>query len=508
MLGKRLVECGGYIAGRAGVGAEVGCSDVAGDVVAEVSAAGGGQRRVGTDVDILTCLELNLRAVVDAGDATEGPHQIHVLCPCLLAADVADVLAEVGRIVVGVNIGDVPCGVVERVVFTLCDIKRLVGVLKVPVHGEVDHAGAVPLGVVGGMVVDAVEEGVGAGFGDISVLILTVVIHRKLDVRAVMRGIRERRGAEIVHPLAVRLLPGVEEAGVGLTALVDIFAPSCADLAEDVEIRVLTAGEVREVSAVERPAVDVLFGVETEGVNTHIHILGVGFVDIVRYRLVLGVDVAAVALNGGILFKGLTPAAGGFAVIILLGVMTVVLQILQNIQTRLELRSAAQACVIRVRLCKLAVGNQLHAVGRRQILNLCILLCRHRAEKSVAPVAGVIPDNVLDNLHILGVRRVNQVLIGSALTLIADVNSGHVHRMIAVVVIAAAVGNNRRNPDSGKAQCLEVVELVNQALEVAAPCRVGGRVVGGAVVPAVNVVAAVAVIKARGHNKINGILTP
>ena len=420
MLGKRLVECGGYIAGRAGVGAEVGCSDVAGDVVAEVSAAGGGQRRVGTDVDILTCLELNLRAVVDAGDATEGPHQIHVLCPCLLAADVADVLAEVGRIVVGVNIGDVPCGVVERVVFTLCDIKRLVGVLKVPVHGEVDHAGAVPLGVVGGMVVDAVEEGVGAGFGDISVLILTVVIHRKLDVRAVMRGIRERRGAEIVHPLAVRLLPGVEEAGVGLTALVDIFAPSCADLAEDVEIRVLTAGEVREVSAVERPAVDVLFGVETEGVNTHIHILGVGFVDIVRYRLVLGVDVAAVALNGACLLGRLTPSGIFGIVVVALGIIFGGSGSLHHVQTGLELLAGRQVGIVGIAGRHLAARNDLHAVGCRQIL--AVVLSENRAQEALAPVAGVVPNDVLDDLHALGMRCVDQILIGSAFALIARID--------------------------------------------------------------------------------------
>ena len=51
MLGERLVERGLHIAAGVGVGAEAGSRDVAGDVVAEVSTAGGGQRRVGTDVD-------------------------------------------------------------------------------------------------------------------------------------------------------------------------------------------------------------------------------------------------------------------------------------------------------------------------------------------------------------------------------------------------------------------------------------------------------------------------
>ena len=79
--------------------------------------------------------------------------------------------------------------------------------------------------------------------------------------------------------------------------------------------------------------------------------------------------------------------------------------------------------------------------------------------------------------------------------------------MIAVVVVAGSVLDDRSDPDSGKAQCLEVIELVDQALEVAAPCRVAFGIVRLCVVPAVNVVAGVAVIKTGGNDKVNGILT-
>ena len=71
-------------------------------------------------------------------------------------------------------------------ILTLRDVERLVRVLEVPVHGEVDNACAVPLGIVGSMVGHAVEECVGALLGNALLLILAVVLHGFLDVCAVM----------------------------------------------------------------------------------------------------------------------------------------------------------------------------------------------------------------------------------------------------------------------------------------------------------------------------------
>ena len=79
--------------------------------------------------------------------------------------------------------------------------------------------------------------------------------------------------------------------------------------------------------------------------------------------------------------------------------------------------------------------------------------------------------------------------------------------MVAVVIVAGAVLNYRCDPNSGEAERLDVVKLVDKALEVASPSRVGIRVVSLCVIPAVYVVACVAVVESRCDNEVDGVLT-
>ena len=118
----------------------------------------------------------------------------------------------------------------------------------------------------------------------------------------------------------------------------------------------------------------------------------------------------------------------------------------------------------------------------------------------------MLPDNVLDNLHALFVNGVNQILKIKVVALIALIDCGEIHRVVAVVVVARGVGDNGSYPDRGKTECLDVVELFSKALEISAPRGVGIGIARLAVVPAVNIVAAVAVVEAGRHYKIDALL--
>ena len=118
----------------------------------------------------------------------------------------------------------------------------------------------------------------------------------------------------------------------------------------------------------------------------------------------------------------------------------------------------------------------------------------------------MLENNVLINLHTLLVNGVDKILIIKIVALVTVINRAKVHSVVAMVVVTRGVCNNGSYPDCVKAERLDVVELVGKTLEVAAPSRVGIGVVSVAVVPAVNVVAGVAVIKTGCHYKVECVL--
>ena len=104
MLCKGLVECRSHVAACSCVFAEIGSCYITGDVIAEVSASGLLKGLAGANVNFNVVLELNLRAVEDAGDSAEGEHKVHILRPSLLAALIAVFFLTVGTVVVRINI--------------------------------------------------------------------------------------------------------------------------------------------------------------------------------------------------------------------------------------------------------------------------------------------------------------------------------------------------------------------------------------------------------------------
>ena len=103
-------------------------------------------------------------------------------------------------------------------------------------------------------------------------------------------------------------------------------------------------------------------------------------------------------------------------------------------------------------------------------------------------------------------RRGDQILIGEVRALVAGVDLRKVEGMVAVVVITGGVLDDRSNPYRGEAQRLDVVELVGKTFEVAAPRGVGIGVVRLLIIPAVNVVAGIAVIETGGDDEVDGVL--
>ncbi len=102
MQSQGIVQSGCEVAGCAAVFGEIGNIDITFDITAEVCTAGIFQRKNRTLVDILTFLELNFRAIIDTGDATECEHKREVLGPCILRS--AEAVVAVGSIVMRIDI--------------------------------------------------------------------------------------------------------------------------------------------------------------------------------------------------------------------------------------------------------------------------------------------------------------------------------------------------------------------------------------------------------------------
>ena len=114
-------------------------------------------------------------------------------------------------------------------------------------------------------------------------------------------------------------------------------------------------------------------------------------------------------------------------------------------------------------------------------------------------------NDVQDNFHAASVSSINKVLKIDIFTLVAFIHGAEVKCVVAMVVIAGSVSNNRSNPNSGKAECFDVIQFFNKSFEISSPSRVS--LVSLHIVPALPVVARVAIIEASGHYKIDCFVT-
>ena len=113
--------------------------------------------------------------------------------------------------------------------------------------------------------------------------------------------------------------------------------------------------------------------------------------------------------------------------------------------------------------------------------------------------------DIEDDLHSPRVGFVNDRLKTDALRLMPVVHFREVVCMIAVIVISGRVLHDRRDPDSCKTKRFDIIHLLDQPFEIAAPRGVTG--VLGLIVPALRVVRRIAVIETRREQEVYLLVT-
>ena len=132
--------------------------------------------------------------------------------------------------------------------------------------------------------------------------------------------------------------------------------------------------------------------------------------------------------------------------------------------------------------CKV-VGTQLLLIRNHTGIDECLssqvgITVELLAECLLTEVTGMVEHDVEDNLDTLFVCLVDEFLehgitvLATIAALITAVNMLEIHGMITVVVITGCVLHYWCNPDGSETECLDIVELVDDTLEVASPARV------------------------------------
>ena len=140
---------------------EIGRRDFAGKVIPIVGSPCFGKHRVRAVIDDFSGLKFDFASVIEARYAAEGEHQRQVFRPGVGTLIVPDGLYFVRRIIVRIDVDDVVSGVFVITVVVLRDVESVPGFEKIPVHREIDDAGAAGEAVIRRMIGDAVEERVG-----------------------------------------------------------------------------------------------------------------------------------------------------------------------------------------------------------------------------------------------------------------------------------------------------------------------------------------------------------
>ena len=142
-------------------------------------------------------------------------------------------------------------------------------------------------------------------------------------------------------------------------------------------------------------------------------------------------------------------------------VVVLAVGILHQGQTTLILVAGFQVVIVRPENTRIGF----HA-GDRSLCGELLAACELRAELSLTEVTGVVEHDVKDDLDTFLVCRIDELLkhhiTATAITaLIAAVYFREVGSMIAVIVISRSILHDGVDPDSGEAQRLDIVELVD-----------------------------------------------
>ena len=112
---------------------------------------------------------------------------------------------------------------------------------------------------------------------------------------------------------------------------------------------------------------------------------------------------------------------------------------------------------------------------------------------------------VEDDFHPAFVRLVNEGLKTNILRLIAMIDSGEVMGVITMVVVPRSILHHRRDPNRRETQRLDIIEFLYQTFKITAPSRVSGILI--VVIPTLRVIRRVSIVKTRGDDKIDLLVT-
>ena len=214
--------------------------------------------------------------------------------------------------------------------------------------------------------------------------------------------------------------------------------------------------------------------IDTESIYTHLDKAAVALHEIICHIVVLGVQIHAVTSN-------LCPPAVRKVPVKVTKVVPVVVSILV-LATDILHQGKTTLILLISNTCKV-VGTQLLLIRNHTSIDECLscqvgITVKLLAECLLTEVTGVVEHDVEDNLDPLCMCLINEFLehgvtvLATIAALITAVNMLEIHGMITMVIITGSVLHYWCNPDGCKTQCLDVVELVDDTLEVASPARV------------------------------------
>ena len=245
-------------------------------------------------------------------------------------------------------------------------------------------------------------------------------------------------------------------------------------------------------------------GVDTESVNTHLDERAVAIDQVIGNSGVFSVQVHAVTSDLCPPSCVVVPVELTEVVPVVVVVVVLVVGVFHLLQPRVILLARGQARVIGRQFAPHRVGS----VGEHALVDLVLVsidVSREQfAQVLFAKVARVVQHHIEQDFHPTRVSLVDKRLERRVATLIAVINAREIARMVTVVIKSRSVLDNRCHPNRRESQSLDVIQFLDQTLEVAAPAGISA--VGSARIPALGVVARVAVIEARRDHKIDTLV--
>ncbi|MND88455.1 hypothetical protein D3C80_804830 [compost metagenome] len=281
---------------------------------------------------------------------------------------------------------------------------------------------------------------------------------------------------------------------------------------------------------------DVLQGIDANGVDPHVEVLVDGAVEVILDVLVAGGEIDAIprhvlALQGE---RALPVTAGHEAVQVIpggiqgLGVdaeeAVRVVACARHCGAGLGVHQGLGARRIGLAAGLVPVGGRrvviVTAVGAGVVPEVALIgavvdeplagACRHVVldRQAIDPglaaqavLARMVDHHILYHLEPLGVGSLDELAITGPRRLQTGIDPVEVVGVIAVIVEAGAVLHRRRHPDGGEAEILDVVELLDEPLEVATPVRIPRLVA----VPIVVVVAPIPIVETGGQQEVDAL---